>query len=52
MIRLESVAIALLGALLGMGMGVVFGVLLQRAIADQGLEVLAIPGCPHLTGSL
>ncbi len=43
MVRLESVAIALLGALLGMAMGVVFGVLLQRAIADQGLEVLAIP---------
>lgn len=43
MVRLESVAIALLGAVLGMVMGVVFGVVLQRAIADQGIEVLAIP---------
>jgi len=43
MIRLESVAIALLGAVLGMIMGVVFGVVLQRAIADQGVDVLSIP---------
>jgi putative ABC transport system permease protein len=43
MIRLEAVAIALLGAALGMGMGIVFGVTLQRAIADQGIEVLSIP---------
>ena len=43
MIRLESVAIALLGAVLGMAMGVVFGVVLQRAVADQGLDVLSIP---------
>jgi putative ABC transport system permease protein len=43
MIRLESVAIALLGAVLGMIMGVVFGVVLQRAIADQGIDVLSIP---------
>jgi len=43
MIRLESVAIALLGAVLGIVMGVVFGVVLQRAIADQGLDVLSIP---------
>ena len=43
MIRLESIAIALLGAVLGIVMGVVFGVVLQRAIADQGLDVLSIP---------
>ena len=43
MVRLESVAIALLGAVLGMIMGVVFGVVLQRAIADQGIDVLSIP---------
>jgi putative ABC transport system permease protein len=43
MIRLEAVAIALLGAALGMVMGIVFGVTLQRAIADQGIEVLSIP---------
>jgi len=43
MVRLESVAIAVLGAVLGVVMGVVFGVALQRAIADQGLDVLSIP---------
>lgn len=43
MVRLESVAIALLGAVLGMAMGIAFGVALQRAIADQGLDVLSIP---------
>ena len=43
MIRLESVAIALLGAVLGMAMGVIFGVVLQRAVADQGIDVLSIP---------
>ena len=43
MVRLESVAIAVLGAVLGVVMGVVFGVVLQRAIADQGLQVLSIP---------
>jgi putative ABC transport system permease protein len=43
MVRLESIAIAVLGAVLGVVMGVVFGVVLQRAIADQGLDVLAVP---------
>ncbi len=43
MVRLESVAISVLGAVLGMTMGIVFGVALQRAIADQGVDVLAIP---------
>ncbi len=43
MVRLESAAIAVLGAVLGVAMGVAFGVALQRAIADQGLEVLSIP---------
>lgn len=43
MVRLESVAIAVLGAVLGVVMGVVFGVVLQKAIADQGIQVLAIP---------
>ena len=43
MVRLESAAIAVLGAVLGVVMGVAFGVALQRAIADQGLEVLSIP---------
>ena len=43
MVRLESVAIAVLGAVLGVVMGVIFGVVLQQAIADQGIEVLQIP---------
>ncbi len=43
MVRLESVSIALLGATLGIAMGLIFGIALQRAIADQGLDVLGIP---------
>ncbi|MGH3454942.1 MAG: FtsX-like permease family protein, partial [Nocardioidaceae bacterium] len=43
MVRLESIAIAVLGAVLGVVMGVVFGVVLQRAVADQGLDVLSVP---------
>ena len=43
MVRLESVIVAVLGATLGVGMGLIFGVALQRAIADQGVEVLSIP---------
>jgi putative ABC transport system permease protein len=43
MVRLESIAIAILGAVLGIGMGLAFGVGLQRAIADEGIDVLAVP---------
>jgi len=43
MVRLESIAIAVLGAVLGVVMGIIFGVVLQRAVADQGIEVLSIP---------
>jgi putative ABC transport system permease protein len=43
MVRLESVAIAVLGAILGVLMGIAFGVALQRAVADDGIDVLAIP---------
>jgi putative ABC transport system permease protein len=43
MVRLESVIVAVLGAVLGVLMGIAFGVALQRAIADQGVDVLAIP---------
>lgn len=43
MVRLESVVIAVLGAVLGVVLGIAFGVTLQRAIADQGIEVLSIP---------
>jgi putative ABC transport system permease protein len=43
MVRLESIAIALLGAVLGILVGVVFGVSLIKALSDQGLDVLAVP---------
>ncbi len=43
MVRLESVIVAVLGAVLGVVMGIAFGVALQRAIADQGVDVLEIP---------
>ncbi|KQZ75422.1 MULTISPECIES: ABC transporter permease [unclassified Nocardioides] len=43
MIRLESVVVAVFGALLGMVMGVVFGSTLVWALADQGLTELSIP---------
>ncbi|NEE03203.1 ABC transporter permease [Phytoactinopolyspora halotolerans] len=42
-IRLESVAIAVLGAVLGIGLGLIFGVSLQRAVADEGLDTLSVP---------
>ncbi len=43
MITLEAVVVAVLGAMLGVGMGLVFGVALQRTLADQGLGTLDIP---------
>ncbi len=43
MIRLESVAISVLGAVLGIGLGLVFGVSLQRGMSGQGITMLSIP---------
>ena len=43
MIRLESVVVAVFGALLGMVMGVVFGSTLVIALKDEGLTELSIP---------
>jgi putative ABC transport system permease protein len=43
MVRLESFAIAVLGAVLGVGLGLVFGVALQRALSGEGLELLSVP---------
>ncbi|MQY08670.1 ABC transporter permease [Actinomadura macrotermitis] len=43
MIRVESIVIAVFGALLGMGIGVAFGAALQTALKDQGLGVLSVP---------
>ena len=43
MVGLEAVAIALLGAVLGVAMGLVFGVALMASLRDEGLEVTRIP---------
>ena len=43
MVRLEAIAIALLGAVLGISLGVVSGVAIQRALVDDGITDLAIP---------
>lgn len=43
MIWLESVVIALLGALLGIGLGVISGVAIQRSLVDDGITELGIP---------
>ncbi|WBO67764.1 ABC transporter permease [Streptomyces camelliae] len=43
MIRLESVVIAVFGAVLGLGLGLVWGVCMQRVLALRGLKELAIP---------
>ncbi|MFE9774969.1 FtsX-like permease family protein [Streptomyces sp. NPDC005931] len=43
MIRLESVVIALFGALLGLGLGMCWGVTAQELLALKGLKVLEIP---------
>ncbi|MGV9253499.1 FtsX-like permease family protein [Streptomyces sp. NPDC003697] len=43
MIRLESVVIAVFGAVLGLALGLVWGVCMQRVLALQGMTALAIP---------
>ncbi|MCX4526220.1 MULTISPECIES: ABC transporter permease [unclassified Streptomyces] len=43
MIRLESVVIALFGALLGLGLGMGWGATAQKLLELQGLKVLEIP---------
>ena len=43
MIRLESIVIAVFGALLGVSMGVAFGVGLVRSLRDEGITDLAVP---------
>lgn len=43
MVRLESIAIAVLGALLGIGAGLLFGVALRATFSDDGITDLAIP---------
>ncbi|MFJ5265364.1 ABC transporter permease [Streptomyces sp. NPDC088387] len=43
MIRLESVVIAVFGAVLGLALGLVWGVCIQQVLALQGMTALAIP---------
>lgn len=43
MVRWESVLISVLGALLGLGVALLFGWSLVTSLADDGLEVLQIP---------
>ncbi|MFF9815711.1 ABC transporter permease [Streptomyces sp. NPDC014006] len=43
MIRLESVVIAVFGAVLGLGLGLVWGLCMQRVLALQGMKALAVP---------
>ncbi len=43
MVRLESIAIAVLGALLGVVCGLVFGIVLRQAFEEDGLTDLGIP---------
>ncbi|MFF4837615.1 ABC transporter permease [Streptomyces sp. NPDC001315] len=43
MIRLESVVIAVFGAVLGLALGLVWGVCTQRVLALQGMKALAVP---------
>ncbi|WP_130799140.1 ABC transporter permease [Streptomyces otsuchiensis] len=43
MIRLESVVIALFGAVLGVGMGLAWGLAAQQLLAMEGMDVLVLP---------
>jgi len=43
MIRLESIVIAVFGALLGLGMGLAFGLTLMQALKDDGLSETVVP---------
>ncbi|MFF1500834.1 ABC transporter permease [Streptomyces sp. NPDC058316] len=49
MIRLESVVIAVFGALLGLGLGMGWGTAAQKLLALEGLDVLEIPWPTILT---
>jgi putative ABC transport system permease protein len=49
MIRLESVVIALFGALLGVAMGLGWGAAAQQILAMEGMEVMEIPWSTIIT---
>lgn len=42
-IRLEAITVALFGAVLGLGIGVLLGVALQQAMITRGINVLVVP---------
>jgi putative ABC transport system permease protein len=44
MVRWESVIVSVIGAVMGVGIGIVFGWALVRALGDQGITELAVPG--------
>jgi putative ABC transport system permease protein len=44
MVRWESVVISVIGALIGAALGIGLGIALTRALADQGIEKVAVPG--------
>ena len=43
MVRLESVVIALFGAVLGLGLGLIWGLAAQHLLSLKGMQVLSIP---------
>lgn len=43
MVRLESMAIAVYGAMLGLALGLTWGVAAQRVLAAEGVDVLSVP---------
>ncbi|WP_068396579.1 ABC transporter permease [Kribbia dieselivorans] len=43
MITMESVTISLLGAVIGTGLGLIFGIMLQQALKGDGFTTLAVP---------
>jgi len=44
MVRWESVVISVIGALIGAALGIGLGVALTRALADEGIEKISVPG--------
>jgi putative ABC transport system permease protein len=42
-VRWESIIIAVFGSTLGLGVGVLFGWAIVRALADEGIDTLTVP---------
>ena len=43
MVRIEAILIAVFGALLGIGLGLLFGVAIQQTLVDDGITELGVP---------